>query len=325
MRVIFFGTPGCAVPYLPAIEAAGGELVAIVTQPDRARGRSKQPCAPPVKEAAAERQLPVLQPDNCRSDDFISQLRDLAPDLLVVVAFGRILCPRLLEVPRVAALNVHYSLLPAFRGAAPVQHALLAGLAETGVTLQHLANELDAGDVVAQATLAVAEDDNTETLTARLTDLGVRLVVRHLPAVFAGSASRRPQDESRVTLAPRLTKEDGLLDWKEAAAVLANRIRAVTPWPGAAVCDRGRRLLVRSARAVAAETVAEPGTIVALDPATGPLVATGDGNLQLLTVQPPGKQTMAGAEYLRGARLVVGDVYGGGRDCLQAAPAPRQQ
>ena len=313
--MIFFGTPGCAVPYLRAIREAGGELVAVVTQPDKPKGRSKALCPPPVKEAADAEQLCCLQPASCRDADFIDHLRSLQPDILVVVAFGRILCPELLSVPTVAALNVHYSLLPRFRGAAPVQHALLEGLAETGVTLQHLAAELDAGDIVAQATLPIAEDDNTETLTARLTELGVKLVQANLAAVYEGKAARTKQDEVQVTLAPRLTKQDGFLDLKQPAGALLNRIRAVTPWPGASVCIKGQRLMIRQAQAVAAPEGSSPGQIIALDPARGPSVATGHGALELLMVQPQGRKAMSGADYLRGARLTFQDVFEPGQNC----------
>ena len=314
MRVIFFGTPACAVPYLRAIRDAGGDLVAVVTQPDKPKGRSKQLCPSPVKEAAEAEQICLLQPNSCHTPDFIDHLGSFEPDLLLVVAYGRILCPNLLALPRVAALNVHYSLLPAFRGAAPVQHALLAGLAETGVTLQHLSEELDAGDIVAQAALPIAAEDNTETLRARLTDLGVALVQAHLPAIFAGSSPRALQDATLATLAPRLTKQDGLLNLQDSATSLSNRVRAVTPWPGAALCLRGQRLLIRQARPQPSLAPAAPGQILALDPQRGPVIATGDGALELLAIQPPGKKTMSGAEYLRGARLTLDDLLQSGLD-----------
>ncbi|MHB8995410.1 MAG: methionyl-tRNA formyltransferase [Armatimonadota bacterium] len=315
MRVIFFGTPGCAVPYLRGIREAGGELVAVVTQPDKPKGRSKALCPPPVKEAAEAENICLLQPDTCRSPEFIDHLRSFEADILLVVAYGRILCPNLLAVPTVAALNVHYSLLPAYRGAAPVQHALLDGLSETGVTLQHLAAELDAGDIVAQDTLTIADDDNTATLTQRLTTLGVELVKSYLPGVHAGTAPRFPQDESAVTLAPRLSKCDGVLDLSQPARVLAGRIRAVTPWPGAVVCLRDKPLIIREATALSLPEQAPAGTIVALDPATGPVVATGDGALLLRLVQPLGRKPMTGAEYLRGARLTLQDVVKSVSNC----------
>lgn len=314
-RVIFFGTPACAAPYLRVIRDAGNDLVAVVTQPDKPKGRSKQLCPSPVKAAAQAEGLCVLQPDSCRDPQFIGQLRSLEPDVLLIVAYGKILCPNLLAVPRVATLNVHYSLLPAFRGAAPVQRALLAGLTETGVTLQHVSEELDAGDIVAQATLTIAEEDNTESLLARLTDLGAALVRAQLAAVLAGTAARTPQDPGQATLAPRLTKQDGLLNLEESALSLSNRVRAVTPWPGAAVCLRGQRLLIRQARPVSSPLPATPGQILALDPQHGPLIATGDGALQLLAVQPLGKKAMSGAEYLRGARLTMADRFQSGQDC----------
>ncbi|MEN6304087.1 MAG: methionyl-tRNA formyltransferase [Armatimonadia bacterium] len=309
MRVIFFGTPSCAVPYLQAIERAGGEVVGVITQPDRPRGRSGALCPPPVKEAATARQFCVLQPPDCRDTEFLQQLADLEPDILLVVAFGRILCPNLLAIPRVAALNVHYSLLPAFRGAAPVQHALLAGLDETGVTLQHLAQELDAGDIVAQATLPIAEDDNTASLTDRLTHIGVSLLQEWLPQVFSGTAPRTAQDHALATLAPRLNKADGRIAWERPAVELWNLIRAVTPWPGAVTAWRGRRLLVRRARVAGTDKEGLPGQVIELpaEASRGLVVATGVGALEVLEVQPAGKQPMPAADWLRGSRLSLGD------------------
>ncbi|MEN6640807.1 MAG: methionyl-tRNA formyltransferase [Armatimonadia bacterium] len=309
MRVLFFGTPSCAVPYLQAIERAGGEVVGVITQPDRPRGRSGALCPPPVKEAATARQFCVLQPPDCRDTEFLQQLADLEPDILLVVAFGRILCPNLLAIPRVAALNVHYSLLPAFRGAAPVQHALLAGLEETGVTLQHLAQELDAGDIVAQATLPIAEDDNTATLTDRLTQVGVDLVQEWLPQVFSATAPRTAQDHALATLAPRLSKADGRIAWERPAVELWNLIRAVSPWPGAVTAWRGRRLLVRRARVAETDKEGLPGHVIELpaEASRGLVVATGAGALEVLEVQPAGKQPMPAADWLRGARLTLGD------------------
>jgi methionyl-tRNA formyltransferase len=298
------------VPYLQAIRDAGGEIVGAITQPDRPKGRSGQACPSPVKEEAVGLKLCLLQPESCRDPLLIDEISQLEPDIILVVAFGQILCPELLSVPRVAALNVHYSLLPRFRGAAPVQHALLEGLSETGVTLQHMSARLDAGDIVAQATLAISEDDDINSLTARLTELGCRLVKEHLPQVMARTAPRTPQDESQATEAPRLHKEDGRVDWTQPAARIVGRVRAVTPWPGAATEVRGQRLLIRRARVVT-DRAGEPGHLLELptEAGRGPVVAAGEGAVELLSVQPEGKKMMGGAEYLRGARLSLDDIF----------------
>jgi methionyl-tRNA formyltransferase len=295
---------------LQAIGDAGGEIVGAITQPDRPKGRSGQLCPSPVKEEAVGLKLCLLQPESCRDPLLIDEVSQLEPDLILVVAFGQILCPELLGVARVAALNVHYSLLPRFRGAAPVQHALLAGLGETGVTLQHMSARLDAGDIVAQASLAINEDDDANSLTGRLTELGCGLVKEYLPRVMAGTAPRTPQDESQATEAPRLSKDDGLMDWTQPAAQIVNRVRAVTPWPGAATEVRGQRLLIRRARVVADRT-GEPGHILELptDDGRGPVVAAGEGAVELLAVQPEGKKVMGGAEYVRGARLSFDEFF----------------
>lgn len=312
MKVIFLGTPACGVPYLEALDALGAEVVAVITQPDRPSGRGRSLCAPPVKLAALERAWCVLQPPTCRDEGLMADLQALAPDIFLVVAFGQILCPQFLSLPRVAALNVHYSLLPQLRGAAPVQHALLQGLPETGVTLQHLAAELDAGDVVGQARLTIDSDDNAGTLTERLTRAGCDLVRDLLPAIMAGTAARVPQAESGVTWAPRLNKADGALDWNQPAAALHQRIRAMNPWPGAYCEVRGERLIVLEARLQAAGAAGRPGEIIRIEKNCGPVVATGSGALELCVVCPKGRKAMTGAEYLRGSRLVVGDRFGPG-------------
>lgn len=311
MRVIFFGTPGCAVPYLQAIREAGGEVVGVITQPDRPRGRSKALCPPPVKEAAEALQCCILQPGDCRDEDFLQQLRDLEPDMLLVVAYGRILCRNLLVIPKVAALNVHYSLLPAFRGAAPVQRALLAGLDETGVTLQHVAWELDSGDIVAQATVTVRDEDDTESLMARLTEAGVELVKQWLPPVMAATAPRMAQDHGQATLAPRLEKRDGIVDWKRAAREITNQVRAVTPWPGAVATLKGKQLLLRRVRVAEVAEEGEPGEVIELPQGEegGLVVKAGSGAVELLTVQPEGRKAMTAGEYVRGARLGCGDGF----------------
>ena len=314
MNVIFLSTPDCGCPYLSAIEAAGGEIVAVITQPDRRRGRGRTLAAPPVKTAALAHGLRVLQPPTCRDEGVWEQLQALRPDIILVVAFGQILCPGFLAQPQVAALNVHYSLLPRLRGAAPVQYALLQGLTETGASLQHLAVELDAGDIVAQATLPIEPYDDAGTLTLRLTDVGCDLVRELLPRVMAGTAPRAPQDEALASWAPRLSKQDGALDWTEPAPAVVNRVRATNPWPGA-YCYRGdQRLGVLRARYVEAGAAGSgPGAIVTISAGSGPIVATGEGAVELLVVQPQGRKAMTGAEYLRGARLAPGDLLLPGR------------
>jgi methionyl-tRNA formyltransferase len=257
-----------------------------------------------VKLAAEAQGLPVIQGACCRNPQTAALLADLEPDVLLVVAYGEILCPAVLGVARLAALNVHYSLLPAYRGAAPVQRALLDGLTETGVTLQHLAEELDAGDVVGRERVAIEPEDEVTSLTWRLTEAGCRLVTHWLPEIVAGRAPRQAQDHRLATLAPKVEKAEGALDFSQAAEALVNRVRAMTPWPGAYCQVNGQRLLVRRARVV--EGLGEPGEILSLSTGEGPVVATGKGALELAVVQAPGKRTMSGAEYVRGARLQVG-------------------
>ncbi len=310
MRVVFMGAAPCSVPYLEAIRRAGGEIVAVVTTPDRPAGRGQQLCASPVKQAALGLQVCLLQPESCSDPQLIADLRSLAPDILLVVAYGEILCAEMLAVPRVAALNVHYSLLPKLRGAAPVQHALLQGLTETGVTLQHLSLQLDAGDIIAQARLAIQPEEDAASLTQRLTEIGCQLVEEYLPQVMAGTAPRIKQEESEATYAPRLKKEDGYINWREPAAAIVNRIRAVTPWPGAQTEIHGRRIIIKKAR-VRLDLAGNPGELVEISyvEGRGPVVAAGEGAVELLQVQPAGRRVMSGGEFMRGARLQLGDQF----------------
>lgn len=310
MRIVFFGAAPCSVPYLEAIRRVGGEIVAVVTTPDRPAGRGQELCASPVKQAALGLQVCLLQPESCSDPQLIAELQDLAPDILLVVAYGEILCAAMLAVPRVAALNVHYSLLPKLRGAAPVQHALLQGLTETGVTLQHLSLQLDAGDIIAQARVAIQPEDDAASLTQRLTESGCQLVEEYLPQVMAGTAPRIKQEESQATYAPRLKKEDGYINWHESAAAIVNRIRAVTPWPGAQTAIGGRRLIIKKAR-VRRDRAGNPGELVEIsyEEGCGPVVAAGEDAVELLQVQPAGRRVMSGGEFMRGARLKVGDLF----------------
>ena len=229
---------------------------------------------------------------------------------MLVIAFGEIICRELLDVPRVAALNVHYSLLPALRGAAPVQHALLQGLAKTGVTLQYIDEKLDAGDIVACRELAIKNTDDTATLTCRLTALGCELVSEYLPQIMEGTAPRMPQDLSQSTWAPSLRKADGQIDWNRPAGEIVNHIRAMNPWPGAFCHVKGKRLIIREA--IIADMMikeGQPGHVLELAANRGPVVCAGEGAVELVCVQPEGKKSMSGAEFLRGTPLQETDCF----------------
>lgn len=309
MRVVFFGTPELAVPYLDAICAAGHEVLAVVTQPDRpaARGRRLRPS--PVKQAALQRGLRVLEPQKASDRQFIAGIRQLALDVGVVVAYGQILRPALLQTASLGFVNVHYSLLPELRGAAPVFAALRAGLTETGVTVQYMAEQLDAGDIILQRVVPILEDDDQGTLTARLTAVGVELLVQALELLAEGRAPRVPQEHARATMVGRIEPEDCRIDWTWSAAEIRNLVRACTPWPGAWCMWGGRRLRVERVAIVQNDLKqgGEPGEVVEIDRRWGPVIGTGAGYLVIEQLRPEGRRSMTGAEFLRGAHMQVGD------------------
>jgi len=312
MRVVLFGTPQVAVPYLDALMQAGHEIAAVVTQPDRpaGRGRKLQPSA--VKQAALQRGLPVLTPEKAGEPDFVASVAMLAPEVGVVVAYGQILRPELLATASQSFVNVHYSLLPKLRGAAPVYGALREGLRETGVTIQYMAEKLDAGDIILQRSLRIAEDDDRGTLTDRLTEIGTEALVEALTLLAGGEAPRIPQDDSQATMVGRVRTEDCRLDWSLEPEELRNLVRACTPWPGAWCLLGDRRVGVERVTVVKKDLTGEgrPGEIVEIRSEAGPVVGAGGGSVMLEQLRPAGKRSMTGAEFLRGARLNAGDRLG---------------
>jgi len=307
VRVVFWGTPGLAAQYLSPV-ADRQELVGVVTQPDRPKGRSRKPSAPPVKQEAVKLGCPVLQPEDLLDCDFQEQLRQLAGDVFVVVAYARILPSSIIEMPDQAAVNVHYSLLPQLRGAAPVQHALMQGLTETGVTVQNITEELDAGDIVLRQSLTIEPADNTATLTQRLTEVGIRLLLEALELIVCGQVTARPQDHAAATYAPLLTKEDGTIDWCRPARDIVNQIRACYPWPGSVGWLGDRRIKITNARPVAQADIEEGdcGQITEIRLEDGFVVQAKPGGVLVTRLQPAGRQEMSAADFLRGARLSKG-------------------
>lgn len=305
-RVVFMGTPEFAVPALEALAGAHSLNVAgVVTQPDRPAGRGRQLMLSPVKQAALERGLPLFQPHSLRTPEAVAQLATWQPDVIVVAAFGQILRQNVLDLPPHGCLNVHASLLPRWRGAAPVAAAILDGDDVTGVTIMRMDAGLDTGPILAQREEPIRPDDTRATLGERLARVGADLLVETLPAYLAGDLLPQPQPEGGATYARQLRKEDGLLDWSRPADELARRVRAFTPWPGPFTTWRGRRLKVlRSASLPAWRGETPSGTVVAL--ADGVAVATGTGALRLEKVQLAGKRPMDSAIFIRGQRDFVG-------------------
>ncbi len=301
MRIVFAGTPGFAVPSLRAA-ASRGEVVAVYTQPDRPAGRGRQVAFSPVKTEALERGIEVLQPATLRSAQAQEQLRALEPDLLVVVAYGLILPRAVLEIPRFGCWNVHASLLPRWRGAAPIQRAIEAGDPDTGVCLMWMAEGLDTGPVLLSQSTPIGAQETAGELHDRLAELGAQVLSDGLGLLRAGIRPvPRPQPEEGVTYARKLEKSEAKLDWSQPAGQLANRVRAFNPWPVAEAELAGERVRIHAASALEQAHGAAPGTVLAAN-RDGIDVACGEGALRLLQVQRPGGKAIAAADYLNARR-----------------------
>jgi methionyl-tRNA formyltransferase len=299
------GTPEFAVPSLEAL-AEANDVVAVVTQPDRPRGRGQSRAPSPVADTAERLGIRVLKPDDARDGSLRSELQALAPDLFAVVAFGAILTPALLSVPRLGSLNLHGSLLPHFRGASPVQRALWEGSTGTGVTTLWMDEGIDTGDVVLQEWEPIEPDDNAGTLAARLATLGAPLLAESVRLAQEGRAPRRSQERGAGSYAKKLSKKDGVVDWSLDAVTVWNRQRAVTPWPGAATSFQGRHLLLRRTRPAFTLTVDEPfGTVLEVSE-SGVIVSCGTGALRVISLVSEGRGEQLAAEWARGARIQAG-------------------
>lgn len=307
MNIVFAGTPEFAVPPLSALLDGGHRVVGVYTQPDRPAGRGRQPRPSPVKERALEAGLPVFQPRTLRSPEAQAELAALRPDLMVVVAYGLILPQVVLDTPRLGCINIHASLLPRWRGAAPIQRALLAGDAETGVTLMQMEAGLDTGPMLAKRRHAIGADETAGELHDALSLLGAELLMDCLPALAAGTLVGEAQDEARASYAEKLRKDEAPLDWRRPAVELARQVRAFNPWPVAQTTLRGQTCRVWTARVEPGE--GEPGVILAAG-RDGIDVGTGAGTLRLLTLQAPGGRPLAAADFLNGHPVKVGERLG---------------
>lgn len=305
MKVLFFGTGAFAVPSLEAIARSGHKLVVCVTQPDRPQGRGLAPGVSPVKAAATRLGVPLAQLERPDAAAFAP----LRPDVGVAVAYGQLLRRELLTLPPHGVLGVHPSLLPKFRGAAPVPWTLMSGAQETGVTIFRLNEAMDAGDIISQSRVQIRDQETAEELLARLAALGGEALVQALDALAQGRAPATPQDHAHATMAPKLSKAQGAIIWAEPADTLARMIRALIPWPGAWTTWRGGTLKVWRAAADVSASPRAPGTIVEIG-ADRISVATGQGRLHLLELQPSGKTRMSAQQFVAGYRPAVGDVLG---------------
>lgn len=304
MRVLFFGTPEFAVPSLMALVGEGFDVVGVVTRPDTAVGRHRSRVeAPPVKQAALAEEIPVLQPANPSDAAFIAAARELAPDVSVVVAYGHILRQELLGVPRHGSINIHASLLPALRGAAPIQRAIMAGHTETGVTIMQMDAGMDTGPILHQVTTAIAPDETGGELATRLSEMGALALIEALTLLDGGKLEPRPQDDTRATLAPKLTRDDERLDWLRPCEEVARHIRALDPAPGAWTDSRGAPLKLFGAKTVPGEGV--PGLVIHMRDVLR--VACGRGAVEIADVQPAGKARMSARAYANGRGILEGD------------------
>lgn len=310
-RIVFMGTPDFAVPALHTLVAEGYQVVAVVTQPDRPKGRKRVLEAPPVKVAAQELKIPVLQPERVRNPEDLEKVLALKPDLIVTAAFGQILPKELLDAPPFGCINLHASLLPKYRGGAPIHHAIMNGEKETGITLMYMVEELDAGDMIAQRKIPIESTDHVGSMFEKLAQVAADLLKETLPDLFAGNIEAIPQNPEEATISPNIKREDEKIDWHRSAEQLYNQVRGLHPWPVAYTLWKGKPFKVWWAEVVSKdiEQTHSPGTIVALDE-EGIDVQTGKGLLRLKEIQPAGKRRLTVAEFVRGRQMRVGERLG---------------
>ena len=307
-RVIFMGTPQFAVPALRALDEHH-QVVGVVTQPDRRAGRGRKVVVSPVKQVALDRELPLFQPKTLGGPEVLARLAGWHPELIVVAAFGQLLPGPVLDLPSYGSINVHASLLPRYRGAAPISAAILDGEPVTGITIMRMDEGLDTGPILDQVECPIAPDDTTASLTAKLAELGAQLLVETLDGWLEGAIEARPQDDDAATYCDQLEKKDGLLDWSQPAAYLDRQVRACDPWPGAYTTWQGRRLKVLRARPHPGwKGEGRPGQVLEMGEDVG--VVTGQGALELVEVQLAGKNPMPAGLFARGQRDLVGGLLG---------------
>jgi methionyl-tRNA formyltransferase len=316
MRIIFMGTPEFAVPSLESLLNHGFDVVGVVTQPDRPKGRGQVVVASPIKQLAQTQGLPVLQPEKMKSPELLQSLAAWRPDMIAVTAFGRILPKSILDLPTGGCVNVHGSLLPRYRGAAPIQWSLINGDLETGITTMFMDEGMDTGAMLLQRTIPIEPDDTAAELGSRLAMVGGELLVETLQGLANKTVTPQEQDHDKVTYAPLLTKEAGMIDWTQSANGLANRIRGLSPWPGCFTFLRDQRLVICQAKAEtekisAAQSGHRPGTIVDENKKEF-WVLTGEGTLRVTAVQPANKKRMTVEQFLQGRSIAIGQVFTSG-------------
>ena len=308
LRIVFMGTPHFAVPSLQMLIDRAEEIIGVVTQTDRPAGRGQQVIAPPVKDLALKSGLPVFQPVKVRTEQFIHQLKTLSPDLIVVVAFGQILPRAVLDIPCYGCINVHASLLPAYRGAAPINWVLINGEPETGITIMLLDEGMDSGDLLLQEVLPILPADTAATLHDRLAGDGALLLGKALDQLQNGGWKRIPQDHAHATYAPLLKKEDGCIQWNKSARQIHNQIRGMNPWPGSFTYVRGKLLKIYNAVVIETDPGITPGKVTSVSE-QGITVAAGKGALLIKELQLEGKKRMSAEEFIKGQTVREGNEF----------------
>lgn len=307
-RIVFMGTPAFSVPILRMLVEEGYDVISVVTQPDRPVGRKKVLTPTPVKEEALRLGLPVYQPQKLKNPEELQSVLDLNADLVVTAAFGQILPSEILETPKLGAINVHASLLPAYRGGAPIHQAIIDGQKETGVTIMYMVDRLDAGDIISQTTVPIEKEDHTGSMFDKLSTAGMELLKETLPSIINGTNERIPQDESQVTFARNISREQERLDWKRSAEDLYNQVRGLHPWPVAYTSFKNGNMKIWWSEAVEGSATGRPGEVIRLtDDAIH--VQTGNGILAITELQPAGKKRMTAKEYLTGPKIQAGDLF----------------
>ncbi|PIC58835.1 methionyl-tRNA formyltransferase [Sporosarcina sp. P12(2017)] len=309
-KIIFMGTPEFSVGVLTMLYNEGYEILAVVTQPDRPVGRKRVLTPPPVKEEAMRLELPVIQPEKLKGSAELQEILDLQPDLIVTAAFGQLLPNELLEAPKLGCINVHASLLPNYRGGAPIHQAVMDGKKETGVTIMYMAEKLDAGDIISQVTTPIEETDDTGTMFTKLSIAGTTLLKETLPSIIAGTNERTVQDETQVTFARNISREQERIDWTSSASSIYNQVRGLHPWPVAYTKFAGDQVKIWWTQVTEQISDATPGEIIGLEK-DRIIVQTGEGALAITDLQPAGKKRMTATVFLNGigSKWQVGDKF----------------
>jgi methionyl-tRNA formyltransferase len=312
VRILFMGTPEFAVPALQVLLNGGYDVVGVVTQPDRPKGRKRVLTPTPVKEEALKHDLLVLQPEKLRQPESVEAIRQLAPDLIVTAAYGQILPKSILDMPKHGCINIHASLLPKYRGGAPIHYAVMHGEKVTGVTIMYMEVGLDTGDMISKVEVPIGEQDTTGSMFSKLSVAGAELLEKTLPDLLAGRIQAVPQDDSEAIYSPNISREDEKIDWSKSAREIHNQVRGLNPFPGAFTIWNGENLKVWRSEVSSvnvADGSAAPGTVVGLTD-NGIVVQTGDGQLMLSEIQPAGKKAMEAKQFLLGSSMERGTVLG---------------